>query len=408
MKNKAVVLGANYYIGLSVIRCLGIMHIPVAAVDYGRDGTYGFYSKYCTERIIGPHYRKDPEGLVNFLIEYAKKQNAPPVLFPCADPYVAFVDDHLLQLKKYYLIPQKEQGLYTEVMNKETLHALAVKHGVLVPETLRIDEENYMDKVEKYIGYPCLVKPTDSPAFVSKFRQKLFKAEHREELEKYISLATEAHLDVIIQRIIPGFDDQMHTFDAYINQQGKVTHWLTCQKYRQYPINFGASVYTGQKYVPELFDIGASFLEAIEFKGFAEIEFKQDIETKKFYLIEINVRTTNLNHLLYKSGINMPYVAYKDLLGESLDAYAVTHDTNYVFWYAFEDFLAVRNYLRTGQLTLKQIIKSYFRKKAYAIWDWKDPLPMLIFSKKLLARGIKKLFKKTNSLKYIHKSQQNG
>lgn len=34
MANKAVVLGANYYIGLSTIRCLGVHGVHVAAVDY--------------------------------------------------------------------------------------------------------------------------------------------------------------------------------------------------------------------------------------------------------------------------------------------------------------------------------------------------------------------------------------
>lgn len=393
MKNKAVVLGSNYYIGLSTIRCLGVNGVHVVAVDYSREGTYGFHSKYCSETLVGPHYKKDPEGFVNFLVEYAKKQDSKPVLIPCADPYVEFVDEYLHILREHFLIPQTEQGLYTKAMNKETLHTLAVEHGVSVPETVRVDEENFLEKIESDIKYPCLVKPTDSPAFVTKFRKKLFKVHNREELEASIKMASEAGLEVIIQRIIPGFDDHMHTFDAYLNQDSKVTHWLTCQKFRQYPINFGASVYTGQKYIPELFDIGAKFLEAIGWKGFAEIEFKKDAETGKFYLIEINVRITNLNNLIYKCGINMPYLTYKELTGEPEAPHAVTHDTNLVFWYAYEDLLAVRDYIKTGQLTLGQVLRSYSKPKAYAIWDWNDPKPAFVFLGKLLGRVFKKVFR---------------
>lgn len=393
MTNKAVVLGANYYIGLSIIRCLGAENIWVAAVDYSYKDSYGFNSKYCKERLIAPHYREDPNGLLSYLIDYAKKQTSPPVLFPSADPYVEFMDNYLNELSKYYLIPQQVKGIYTDVMNKEILHSLAVEHGILVPETVRTNEENYIKKVKEIVGYPCLVKPTDSPAFVSIFRQKIFKAENENDLIKYVKMAKDEDLEVIIQRIIPGFDDYMYTFDAYIDQNGKVTHWLTCQKFRQYPINFGASVYTGQKYVPQLYDIGAKFLEDINFKGFAEIEFKKDADTGKFYLIEINVRTTNLNSLLYKAGINMPFVAYRDLTGNPLDNKSITKDTGLVFWYAYEDLLAVRGYLKTNQLTLSQIIKSYFKKKAHAIWSWKDPLPMFFFVLKLLKRIVGKMFK---------------
>ncbi|WDC83604.1 carboxylate--amine ligase [Caloramator sp. mosi_1] len=393
-KNKAVVLGANYYIGLSVIRCLGSEGVKVAAVDYSKKGTYGFYSKYCSEILIGPHYKEQPKEFLEFLIDYAKKQEHPPVLFPCADPYVEFVDEHLDVLRQYFLIHKIEQGLYTKLMNKGTLRDLALEHGVRVPETISVDEENFIQKVEEQIKYPCLVKPVDSHTFVAKFRRKLFKVYNREELLSCVQMAKDAKTEVIIQRIIKGFDDCMHTFDAYLNQDSKVTHWVTCQKMRQYPINYGASVYTKQKYVPELYDIGAKFLEGVKFKGFAEIEFKKDEETGNFYLIEVNVRTTNLNNLLYKVGINMPYIAYRDLTGNPLPPDAVTKDTERAFWYAYEDILAIKEYIRTKQLTLSQVIRSFFRPKAYAIWDISDPKPFFVFLNSKISRIFDKIFKR--------------
>jgi len=391
MSNKAVILGANYYIGLSAIRCLGIHGIHVTAIDYSEKETYGFHSRYCSEALIAPHYKKDPEGFLSFLIDYAKKQDSPPVLFPCADQYVEFVDEHLPELRKYYLIPQTEQGLYTKLMKKHILYSMAKDHGVLVPETLSPNEENLIQKVEETIKYPCIVKPVDSAAFVAKFRRKVFKVHNSDELLDALKKSSEAGLEVMIQRIIPGFDDHMYTFDAYMNQEGKVTHTVTCQKFRQYPINFGASVYTGQRFVPEIQDIGTKFFEAIKYKGFAEIEFKKDSETGRFYLIEVNVRITNLNSLLYKTGINIPYITYRELTGNPVEPHFVTHDTNIVFWYAFEDFLAVRDYIRTGQLTLSQVLRSYFKPKAYAIWDPKDPKPAFAFLRKLAIHGLRKI-----------------
>lgn len=379
LNNKAVILGSNYYIGLSTIRCLGKHGIHTVAVDYSDKNTYAADSKYCSERLISPHYKEDPAGFIRFLTDYASKQSAPPVLIPCHDNYVEIIDEYLDELREYYLIPQTEKGIYTTLMNKESLERAAVEKGVAVPETARVDEEGFLNKVETVIKYPCLVKPSDSPAFVAKFRKKLFKAANREELIAAIDKAHQAGLEVIVQRIIPGFDDHMYTFDAYLNQDSKVTHWVTCQKYRQYPINFGASVYTGQKYVPELYDIGAKFLESMGYKGFAEIEFKKDAETGKFYLIEVNVRITNLNVLLAKAGVNVPYITYRELTGSPLPPSAVTKDTNLVFWYAYEDMLAIRGYLKTKQLTFGQVAASFFKPKAHAIWSWEDPKPFFSF-----------------------------
>jgi len=394
MKNKAVILGNNYYIGLSTMRCLGVYGIHTVAIDYSEENTYATKSKYCSERLIAPHYKKEKEEFIQFLIDYAKKQDLPPVLIPCHDSYVEVIDEYLLELKKYYLIPQTEQGLYTSTMDKEKLYQLAKKHGMLVPESISVDDEHLLEKVKNEIKYPCAVKPTDSPTFMSIFRKKLFIVHNEIELMDAIDKAKNAGQEVIVQRIIPGFDDHMYTFDAYLNQEGKVTHWTTCQKYRQYPINFGASVYTTQKYVPELYDIGSKFLEAIGFKGFVEIEFKKDAETGKFYLIELNVRMTNFNTLLNKVGLNMPYITYRELTGNPLEPKAVTEDTNIVFRYTYEDLLAIRDYLKTKQLTLGQVVKSLFKRKAPAIWDWKDPKPAFAFLNMLLFKKFLKKFTK--------------
>ncbi len=393
MKNKAVILGCNYYIGLSAIRCLGSKGIHTVAVDYSNKGNYGARSKYCCEKLIAPHYKKQTEKFVEFLKDYAEKQDYKPVLLPCHDLYVEIIDKYLDELKEYYFIPQTKKGLYTELMNKETLHKLATDKGVLVPETVRVNEDNFMEKIEDIVKYPCIVKPVDSPTFVDKFRRKLFKVHNREELEDALNKAKEAGLEVIVQRIIPGFDDHMHTFDAYLNQDSKVTHWVTCQKYRQYPINFGASVYTGQKYVPELYEIGSKFLEGVGYKGFAEIEFKKDAETGDFYLIEVNVRFTNFNTLLHKLGVNMPYITYKELTGLPIEPKSIKEDTNLVFRYGYEDLLAIKDYIKTGQLSLREILASLSKQKAGAIWDWKDPIPGLVYTGIIMRKVIKKIFK---------------
>lgn len=391
MQNKAVILGTNYYIGLSVIRCLGEHGIHTVAVNYSDEHNYGAKSKYTSEKLIAPHYRKDTEAFIQFLIEYAKQQDAPPVLIPCHDNYVEVVDRYLDKLKPYYLIPQTQQGLYTTLMDKQKLYELAQQHGVLVPETVHVDEEDYIEQVEQRIGYPCIVKPVDSPAFMAHFHRKLFRVQNREEMVLAIERSKSAGFEVFVQRIIPGFDDHMYTFDAYMNQESQVTHWTTCQKYRQYPINFGASVYTGQVYVPELYEIGSRFFKAIGYKGFAEIEFKKDAQTGKFYLIEVNVRITNFNSLLHKIGLNMPYITYRELTGNPLPPKAVTENTNTVFWYAYEDLYAIRGYLRTKQLTAGQVFRSFFKPKAYAVWSLKDPKPFFSFLSMIFGKAVAKL-----------------
>ena len=390
MKNKAVILGANYYIGLSVIRGLGRNGVTTVAIEYQEKGTYGFKSKYLNEKHIAPHYKKDTKGFISYLIEYAKKQTEKPVLFPCADPYVEIVDQHLEELRKYYLINQTEQGLFTKLMDKNSLYDIAVEHGVKVPETIKTTDSEFDHKIDQ-IKYPCIVKPSDSPAFVDVFRKKMFKVNSKEELLEAVNQANEKNLEVFVQRIIPGFDDHMYTYDCYLDQNSNVTHYTTCNKNRQYPINFGASVYTWQMHIPGLHKIGKPFLEAVGFKGFAEIEFKKDEETGDFYLIEINVRTTNFNVMLERIGLNFPWIAYQELTGQDIGTKAVVDSTKRTFVYAFEDILAIKGYLQTRQLTIGQVFSSLFRKKSYAIWALDDPKPYFNVIGILIGKVYKKI-----------------
>ena len=390
MKNKAVILGANYYIGLSAIRCLGEKGVWVTAVDYQKEGAYGLESKYLKEICILPNYREQEEAFIEGLIRFAKAQDQKPVLMPCADPYVEVTDKQRDRLMRHYLMPGMPQGLQTALLEKDALAAFCRKHQVKIPETLTLDTPDLLAEVDRQIGYPCLLKPINSHAFVAVFRKKMFRADDREELIEAIQKAKAENLEVLIQRIIPGFDDHMYTYDAHLNEASKVTHWLTCQKYRQYPINFGASVYTGQKHVPELHEIGAPFLEAVGYKGFAEIEFKKDAKTGDFYLIEVNTRYSNLNVLVKQAGLNMPYITYCELVGNPLQEKAITRNTGLVFWYAYEDFFAVKGYIQTGQLTLESVITSYFQPKAYAIWDPNDTKPFFGFLKMVLNKAKKR------------------
>lgn len=390
MSSKAVVLGTNYYIGLSIVRRLGSEGVHVVAVDYSHDNCYGSKSKYINEKIIAPHYRNQEEELVDFLIEYAKNQDEKPLLMPSADPYVEFMDKHLEKLKEYYHINMTDQGLWSNLMDKDYLHQVCTELGVLVPEIIRTTEPDYLQRVEDELGFPCIVKPSDSPAFVAKFRNKMFKCGTLEEVEASVKKANDEGLEVFVQRIIPGFDDHVCTFDAYMDKNSEVTHWMTCQKQRQYPINFGASVFTIQKMIPELEQIGAPLFKALAYKGFAEIEFKKDAVTGDYYLIEINVRTTNLDALLDQCGINFPILAYKESQGMALGSKVIREEKDMAFHYLFEDILACRGYVKTNQLTWGAVLKSLFIKKAPAIWSWDDPMPGIDFT----LSKVKKVFKR--------------
>ena len=389
-ENKALVLGANYYIGLSAIRCLGRKGVWVTAADYDKKRAYAFRSRYCREQLLLPHY-DDTENFVSALMDFGQQQKTKPLLIPTADAYAQVVDSHAAQLGKHFLLTNPRPSYYSDIIDKSRLHKLAADHNVAVPETL---PSSMADRAQEVLGFPCLVKPLDSPHMVSAFRVKMFEVDNQQQLEEVLQRCNHHNIEVLLQRIIPGPDHHMHTYDAYVDQKGKVTHWLTCRKLRQYPINYGASVFTRQQYVPRLHDIGGHFLEAIGYKGFAEIEFKYDSQRDTYYLIEINVRLSNLNVMLDRAGLNFPWITYRDMLGDPLPSRAITRDTGLHFWFFREDMAAIRDYLKAGQMKLSQALASLFVKKVYAVWQWSDPLPGLAYALRRTRRRWRKILRR--------------
>jgi D-aspartate ligase len=390
--HKAVVLGSNYYIALSVFRSLKVHGVATVAADYDFDGCYAHVSNACDEKVLVRDYKIDEEGFIDDLVSYASKQMLKPVLFPCADPYVELIDAHYARLSQVFLLTYRTPGLATQVLDKSSVDALALKHNLKIPVTFHQDDPDLLDRVSK-VGYPFVIKGAISSEFVKNFRVKLFVIHSDKELLSYLKLAKEKNVDVIIQQMIPGFDDHMYTYDAYVDKDGNVVAATSCQKLRQYPINYGASVYTKHLVVSELHDIGAPFLSAIGWSGFAEIEFKKHSQTGEFYMIEVNVRTTNLNELLRKVGINFPYLSYAEAIGLPLEEKMISETQPYVFWYMYEDGLAILNYIKTKQLTLKDVLKTWNLKKVESIFSWKDLRPFFRFLR-LLSRKVFKSLKR--------------
>lgn len=394
MNNKAVVLGSNYYIALSVLRSLKKHDVHTVAVDYDMSKAYAAKSNTVDETLEVPHYEKEAQACCDALVDFAKKQQDKPVLYPCADQYVAFISRFYSILKDHYLFQYDNPVLALELMNKDSFSNIAQKFGMKIPLTLTMDDPELLSKTSK-LGYPWIIKGVESSHYVETFRVKLHQVNTEQELQKQLQACKKNNVKAIIQQMIVGFDDHMVTYDAHLNANHQVTHAITCQKLRQYPINYGASVMTTIVHQPKLHEIGKEFLEAVRWTGFAELEFKVDAKTKDIYLIEMNVRTTNFNQMLTRVGLNFPYISYCELTGNPLEQLTIKGNRNIAFVYGYENALALKDYIKAKQMTLKRLLVPFYYKKVYAIFSLHDIKPWLHFIRLLFKKLTKKLARST-------------
>jgi len=377
----AVMLGANFYTALGAIRTLGRRGVPVYALDYHFPPAYALASRYVTQKILCPNINTEEEKLAHFLVDLGRKFDQKPVLLASADSYALLISRYAENLADYYIFPENPPGLLEQIIAKNGLHHLAQKHGLDTPQTAVVDETVDLIRVAETMPYPCIIKPALSHEFVKVFRQKCLFAGSREQLLKALETARASELEVMVQEVVPGFDDQMYVFDFYVNQEGRITHTLTAQKLRQFPVNFGSSTLTHHLHEQALVDLGKKYIERLGYRGYGEIEFKKHPETGQFYLIEINARLSTLNVLFDKCGLEFTYVMYRDLTGKPLPEHHLREDQPWAFWHAYEDLISVSSYLKTGQLTPAQVLRPLLsHRKAHAIFAADDIKPLFSFA----------------------------
>lgn len=395
MRPVAIILGANFYTALGAIRSLGRRGVEVYALDYHFPTAYALASRYVKHKILCPDINTDEQGLVDFLLKFGQGFKEKPVLLATGDSYALMVSRNADLFKQYYLFPAMPDGLLEQIIDKKGLHELAVKHNLLEPKTFIVGPHSDLNAVAAAIPYPCIIKPALSHKFVKVFRKKCLFADNREELLTALQVALDSKLEVMVQEVIPGFDDQMYVYDLYVNRKGQATHSLTAQKLRQFPINFGSSTLTHHLHDEKLATIGLEYMKRLNYRGYGEIEFKKHPVNGKYYLIEINARLSTLNILFDKCGVEFTYAMYCDLIGEPLPDFHLTTDQPWAFWHAYEDLISIIAYLKTKQLTIGQIIRPWLsHRKAHAILAADDLLPLFAFARVLMGKAAGKIIRK--------------
>jgi acetyl/propionyl-CoA carboxylase alpha subunit len=70
-------------------------------------------------------------------------------------------------------------------------------------------------------------------------------------------------------------------------------------------------------WIGEVVDAGLRLLRAFGYHGLSQVEFKRDPRDGRFKLMEINPRLWQWHGLATACGVDLPRIAYADLIGET-------------------------------------------------------------------------------------------
>ena len=190
---------------------------------------------------------------------------------------------------------------------------------------------------------------------------------------------------------------------VYADKQSTVRAVFSGRKVRGYPVEYG-NCFAGESYwVEELVEQSKKIVKLLGYTGIAEIEYKYNSVDGKYYLIEMNPRTWSWIGITPKTGVNLPLIAYKDMIGEEIPKYVEMNKSKKVLWTRSIDdrYNCQKNHKNVNdddflksEKEWEESLKKY-DEIVYADCDPEDMAPGLFWKKQNRLRNIKSTLKKT-------------
>ena len=118
----------------------------------------------------------------------------------------------------------------------------------------------------------------------------------------------------------------MYTLGSYLSADGEALGLFSGRKVRQTRGFTGVARVGEAVLVDEVVEQGLALLRALSFHGISQVEMIRDPRDGRYKLIEVNPRLWQWHGLAAAVGVDLPWIAYRDLIGEPLPP-ALRHES---------------------------------------------------------------------------------
>jgi D-aspartate ligase len=370
----AILLGGEN-IALSAARSLSAAGARVYALGDSQDPAR--YSRHCHHFVDVGRRSGWLERYLEWLGDEGPREG---VVLPCDDEGLELVANHRGRLEELgYAAVEANDQVVNAVLDKGRTYELCAELGVPAPRTITTRSAAEAVEAGRELGFPCALKPLQSHRFAQHYGRltKVFLAHDPDELREAVERTQRIGVSMLVTEIIPGSEDQFHSYYTYLDESGEPLFHFTKLKLRQWPIRFGMATYHASIWDPEVAELGLRFFQGIGLRGVGNVEFKLDPRDGRWKLIECNHRFTAANDLVRAAGIDIPLLAYNRVVGRP-DPPVNGYRRGLHMWHPVEDLRALRAYRREGALTLGDWLRSLRRRQHFPVLSVDDPLPSLV------------------------------
>jgi D-aspartate ligase len=356
---------------VDLLRSLALARIPCAV--FGPPGDPLRWSRHARFRLAwaDPWARQDE--VVDALLDFARAQPRPPVLFPGTDADLLVASRHRARLAGPYRLALAESELVEELVDKARFAALAERAELPVPRARTIDPTR-TTATDVDLRFPIVVKPLTRHLSRWAPVEPAAKARHLDSARELAALwprLAEAHVRVLAQEAVPGPETRIESYHAYVDADGRIGGEFTGRKIRTRPTRYGHSTAVEITAVEDVAALGREVLARLELRGVAKADFKRAPDGT-LHLLEINPRFSLWHHPAALAGVNLPALVHADLTGRPRPERRPVRPG--VRWcLPLGDVLAARS----EGWSVRRWLGWAARCEAISGFAWDDPLPLV-------------------------------
>src|SRR5207253_2525358 len=220
-------------------------------------------------------------------------------------------------LAKWMRFTIAEEYLVERLVDKARFIELAQRTGLPVPRSVTLRPGANGGPLDLEIEFPIILKPVtrrDREWRPIAGAAKALEVESPAQLHELWPRLTEVGIELVAQELVPGGEDRIESYHAYVDERGAVAAEFTGRKLRTLPRRLGDTTALQITDEQDVRDIGRRCMRMLNLRGVAKLDFKRAPDGRLF-LLEINPRF-NLWHLPGAvAGVNIPATVYADLAG---------------------------------------------------------------------------------------------
>ena len=282
----------------------------------------------------------DATVLVATLLEVARRYAGQRlVLLSNADWYVEAIVEHKAELEPAYEIPMCSAGAFARVSSKEQFQADCEALGIPVPRTVAVRFAGGAvthDGDLAALTYPLIGKASSSAEMYRVEYEGKLKVHHlddRAQADDLLARLAAGGFEgtYLLQEFVPGGETDTRSLTAYRDARGAVTMLCTGQvlleEHTPGTLGIPAAILTGP--YPDAMDAMTAYLERVDYRGFANADYKWDARAQRHVFFEVNPRIGRNNYYVTASGANPARFVMADLDGETLEPFRATGEVLY-------------------------------------------------------------------------------